>query len=332
MILQPGILALVSASIIITLLVLYAGWYGLRILLKWNIASGSELQLTLERRTYLIATILSYCLAFQIVSLFLFIYTADSLHVLFTGAMCAAGTLNVNPYGYPVLLLKIGNCLLAGVWLIVNHADTRGYDYPLIRFKYALLLALAPLIVLETFLQFRYFAGLTPDIITSCCGSLFSIDRASLSGDLAALPARPMEIAFYASMGMSILCGGYFYLKRKGGYLFAAASAGTLVVAVASLVSFICLYFYQLPTHHCPFCILQKEYGHVGYVLYAALFGGGVAGLGVGALMPFRRRGSMVRIIPPLQRRLTATTVLLYLLFTLIVTWRILTTSFRLGG
>ena len=31
--------------------------------------------------------------------------------------MCADGTLGVNGYGYPVLILKIINCLLAGVWL-----------------------------------------------------------------------------------------------------------------------------------------------------------------------------------------------------------------------
>jgi hypothetical protein len=81
-------------------MVLLAGAVGVRILISWNIKSGSELQLGLERQTYLVSTILSYTFVFQILSLFLYIYTADNLHNLFVGAMCAAGTLNVNEYGY----------------------------------------------------------------------------------------------------------------------------------------------------------------------------------------------------------------------------------------
>jgi hypothetical protein len=331
MILHPAILSLLVGSLVTTLLVMYAGWYGSRIITKWDIRSGSEIQLNLERRTYLISTILAYTLVFQMSSLFLFTYTADNLHGMFTGAMCAAGTLNADPYGYPLLLMKIVNFLLAGVWLIINHADTKGYDYPLIKVKYTLLLVLAPLVLVETLLQFRYFAGLQADLITSCCGSLFSTDTATITGDLAGLPARPMMLAFYAGMGVTALCGGYFYLKGRGGYPFAAASCLTFAISAASLVSFICLYFYELPTHHCPFCILQREYGHVGYLLYATLVGGGVAGMGTATLIPFRNRSSMAHVIPPLQRRLTAVTLVCYLLFTLIVSYRMIFTSFRLG-
>jgi hypothetical protein len=37
------------------------------------------------------------------------------------------------------------------------------------------------------------------------------------------------------------------------------------------------------------------------------------------------------RVIPAIQRRLALITMALYLLFTLIVSWRMLTTSFTLG-
>jgi len=127
MIQHPAILALSIAALLTCFMLTYAAWYGTRILEKWDLHSGSELQLDLERRTYLISVILSYTLLFQILSLFLYIFTADNLHSQFTGAMCAAGSLGVNGYGYPVLILKIVNCLLAGVWLIINHVDTRGH-------------------------------------------------------------------------------------------------------------------------------------------------------------------------------------------------------------
>jgi hypothetical protein len=330
MIQHPAILALSIASLLTCCMLVYAAWYGTRILEKWDLHSGSELQLDLERRTYLISVILSYTLVFQILSLFLYIFTADNLHSQFTGAMCAAGSLGVNSYGYPVLILKIVNCLLAGVWLIINHVDTRGYDYPLIKTKYGLLNILAPLILLEAVLQFAYFLNLKADVITSCCGSLFSTDKHSIAGEIAGLPNGPMQLAFFGMMLATVAAGVLFYVKGKGGYLFSFLSSLTFVVAAASLVSFICLYFYELPSHHCPFCILQKEYGYVGYALYATLLGGGVCGLGVGALMPFISHPSLSRVIPLIQRRLALVTLALYLLFTLIVSCQMLFTSFRL--
>ena len=97
-------------------------------------------------------------------------------------------------------------------------------------------------------------------------------------------------------------------------------------------MSFISLYCYELPSRHCPFDILQQEYGYIGYPLYVPLFGATVAALGVGALTPFRNRGSMARFLPALTRRFTAIALALYLLFTLIVSYKIVFSSFRLGG
>jgi hypothetical protein len=330
-ILHPAALALLLIALLVSAMGIYAGYYGMRILGRWDPASGSEGQLELERRTYLISTIMSYILSFELMSLFLFIYTADDIHTLFTGAMCAAGTLAVNSFGYPALLLKIVNFLLAGVWLIVNYTDNRGYDYPLIRIKYELLNLVVPLLMLEGVLLFAYFAGVKPDIITSCCGSLFSHESTSFSGDLAALPNLPMQIIFFAGMGVTAVSGLLFYFRGRGGYLFSVAATVTFLLAAASVVSFICLYFYELPTHHCPFCLLQKEYGYVGYILYATLFGGAVAGIGTGVLMPFRQIGSLVRIIPAIQHRLTLITLLCYLLFTLITVWKMIFSALKLG-
>ncbi len=331
MILHPAALALLLTALLVSAMGIYAGYYGMRILARWDPASGSEGQLELERRTYLISTIMSYILSFELMSLFLFIYTAEDIHTLFTGAMCAAGTLAVNSFGYPALLLKIVNFLLAGVWLIVNHADNRGYDYPLIRVKYELLNVIVPLLVLESLLLFAYFAGVKPDIITSCCGSLFSHESSSFSGDLASLPHLPMQIAFFSCMAITAASGLFFYRRGRAGYLFSIAATVTFLIAAISVVSFICLYFYELPTHHCPFCLLQKEYGYIGYVLYATLFGGAVAGIGTGVLMPFRKVGSLTRIIPVIQRRLTLITLSCYLLFTLITVWKMMFSVLKLG-
>lgn len=331
MILHPLILALYVSSLLIAFMVLYAAYFGVRILRRWDLKNGSELQLSLERRTYLISTLLAYGFGAQLLSLFLFIYTADQLHTFFVGAMCAAGTLYVNPYGYPTLLLKMLNFLLAGLWLLLNFVDTRGYDYPLIRPKYALLLLIAPLIVVEGLLQTSYFLGLQPNIITSCCGTLFSTGNRSLAAEIVALPTRPMEIVFYATMALTFASGFLFYLKGRGGVLFALLSAATLVVSLLAILSFISLYFYELPTHHCPFCLLQREYGYVGYPLYLALFGAAISGIGTGLLVPFRKKESLAEVIPGFQKKLTLVSLVLWLIFLGIVTYAMVFTDFTLG-
>jgi hypothetical protein len=318
-------------SLLISGMGIYAGYFGMRIIGRWDPSSGTELQLDLERRTYLISTIMTYNLGFELMSFFLFIYIADELHPLFTGAMCAVGTLAVNSFGYPTLLLKIINFLLSGVWLIINYTDNSAYDYPLVRIKYELLNLIVPLLLLECVLLCAYFAGLKPDVITSCCGSLFSHESSSIGGDLASLPHKPMQIAFFSSIAITVASGLYFYMKGRAGYLFSVFAPITFLIAAASIVSFICLYIYELPSHHCPFCMLQKEYNHIGYILYACLFSGAVAGLGTGALMPFRKTGSLVSIIPVIQRRLVCVTLACYLLFAAIVVWEMSFSSLKLS-
>lgn len=332
MMLHPSILALFFSSLLISLMTLYAAGYGVVILRRWDITSGSELQLDLERRTYLISTIVSYFLAFQLVSLFLFIHTADSICHLFVGAMCAVGTLTVNPFGYPTLALKVVTFLLAGLWLILNRADNLGYDYPLIRAKYLLLLIAAPFVLAESVLQGLFFLKLVPDIITSCCGALFSQASRGLATELLALPSVPMKIAFYGSMLATLAAGAWFRLRGQGAYLFGLLSGVSFPVATAAVISFISLYIYEMPSHHCPFCLLQKEYGYVGYPLYALLLAATVTGLGVGLLHPFRRRASLVQLLPAVQRRLAGLALLCYLLFTILASWKILFSSFSLEG
>jgi len=332
MIFHPGILALLLGSILTTAMLCYAAYEGVRIIRNWDIKSGSERQLELERRTYLVSTVISYVLGFQLLSLFLFIYTADTISPLFIGAMCAAGSLKVNGFGYPALILKIVCFLLSGLWLIVNITDNKAHDYPLIRTKYWLLLFIAPFLIAETIVEGGYLLGLKPNIITSCCGTLFTADADTVVSDLLALPFALAEAAFFAGAPVTIALGMYVYLKMKGAYLFSIASLIYFLVSIVALISFISIYFYELPTHHCPFCILQAEYGYVGYVFYLALLVGAVTGMGTGIIMPFRKIESLQTVIPPIQKRLALISILSNLIFLLIAGYGILFSNLSMAA
>ncbi|EXI73893.1 MAG TPA: hypothetical protein PK440_12770 [Candidatus Accumulibacter phosphatis] len=304
MIFQPAIIALLLSSLLCIGLLLAAAPFAVDLIRHWDLGSGSERQLLRERRTYLLSTLLAFVFATQLLALLLFVFNADRMASLFVGAMCAVGTLQVNAFGFPALLAQILVFFLAAVWLVINHVDTRAPDYPLLRIKYVLLLCLLPVLLAAALLQWRYFLALKADVITSCCGSLFSDAAPGITADLAAAPPLPTMLAFYLSLA---LAGGGALLYRRwqrGGYLVALLSALAFAVTMAAVLAFISLYVYEHPHHHCPFCILKPEYGYQGYALYGPLFIGTAAGLGVGAVQAFASVPSLRSVVPAVAGRL----------------------------
>ncbi len=289
MIFHPAILALLLGSLLTVLMLCYSAYQGLLIIQNWDIKSGSEQQLNFEKKTYLISTIMAYAMGFEVLSLFLLIYTADSLSSLFVGAMCAAGSLNVNAYGYPTLMLKILNCLLAGLWLIVNYTDNKAYDYPLIKVKYRMLLIISPFLLVESLVQGAYLLQLKPDIITSCCSILFSRDNTTVITSLFIPPVQAAGPVFLVSFFITLIIGLGVVLTEKGAIAFAVASFFHFLISIVALISFVSIYIYELPTHHCPFCILHQEYHFIGYALYTTILVGTIAGIGAGIIQPFRK-------------------------------------------
>jgi hypothetical protein len=332
MLITPAIVALQLIALSVTGTVLLASGFAWWILRRWDIRSGSELQLRLERRTYLVSTLLGFALGAELLSLLLFVHTAESLSGQFVGAMCATGVLNVNAFGFPTLLLKIAVFFLAALWLLLNRVDNRGYDYPLVRVKYGLLLAIAPFAVLEGAAQTAYFLGLAPEVITSCCGSLFGAAGRGVAAELAGLPPGPTLALFHGMGGMILVVGLAFWRRLQLGPLFAATCLAGFGAAIAAIIAFLSLYVYENPNHHCPFCLFKAGYDYVGYALYPPLFAAAAAGLGAGCIAPFRHIVSLRAVIPGEVRRLTGLALLGFGLFHGLATWLILRSNLILLG
>jgi len=331
---HPGIIALFLGSGVVVLMLLYISLLSVRVLRYWDIRSSSELQLSLERKTYLTSTIMNYILGYQIVSALLFIYTVDSLHTEFVGAMCATGVLNANPVGWYVLYLKVLNLIVSGLWIGINMLDQQSPDYPLTRLKSALILILLPLISLEAYLEVRYFLGLNPAVITSCCGSLFSAQGKGLASSLSAIPVKKAETGFALVWALFFISGplSLKYNISSLKYVFSITSVLAFLVSLASVVSFISLYFYELPTHHCPFDILQADFHYVGYPLYISLFLCTITSMLTGLYEALRRKVGQKDVVDRLQRKMTLSGLLFGLLFLIISLWPMVFSSFTLQG
>ena len=117
-------------------------------------------------------------------------------------------------------------------------------------------------------------------------------------------------------LALTLGVGVYFFRRRKGAEAYAVLSALALPVSVIAVISFISPYIYELPTHHCPFCLLQKEYGYVGYPMYLSLLIAAVCGIGTGVIEEFSHKPSLKDAAPRVQRRLAAASVIAFAIFT----------------
>ncbi len=329
MILHPAVLSLLIGSIVVSFMVVGCSVLGIKIISRWDIQSSSAEQLALERKTYLISTIMSYVLGFEVLSGFLFIYTVDDIHTIFIGAMCATGSLNANPVGWYLLYTKIVVFFLAAGWIAVNLIDQQAEDYPLVKFKYKAILFLTPLLLLDTLFTYLYFIDIKPNVITSCCGALFSDASVGVAASLSSLPLFPMMAVFYVSallfLGNNLIC--LKAPKKSLNYMLACSSLIFFGVSIASVIAFISLYFYEIPTHHCPFDILQKGYYFIGYPIYLCLFGGVFFGFAAGALELGRQRTSLRLIIDKTQKKWIRYSIVLTLLFVALCSWGIVSSN-----
>ncbi len=334
MILNPGILTLLLGGLISFALMLYAAGLGIRILRSWDRQSSSEEQLNLERKTWLVSSLVNFALGYQVLSGLLFLYTIEDIHSLFVGAMCGTGSLNANPVGWAVLLVKVLLFFAAAIWVAINRLDQKTEETPLVRGKYLALLILTPAVGLDLYLQYSYFSGLRPAIITSCCGSLFGIGNDTVASDLAALPPQGTMVFFYVSLAIClvILLG---CLKSRAAFLRPLLFASTVVfffIALVSIISFISLYIYEMPSHHCPFDMLQGNYGYVGYPLYISLFTGTVFGMLPGLCQPLKKYSGLDQQIQRSEKNWLWLSLAGLLTFSLVSGWPILFGPFILLG
>jgi len=318
MIFQPAALALLLAASLNALLLAGSGVFALYLLKHWNSASGGERQIALERRTYLVSTLIGLSLLMGLPALALFVHNADAMAPFFTGAMCAVGSLKANDWGMPALLVMLAGFFVSAAWLVLNHLDSRGWDTPLIRAKYRLLLLLAPLALAQAFFLWLYYLKLNPEVITSCCGSLFGPDSGGVAAEMAALPMSIAMPLFFVGWLLTLAVGAVFIFRARFGRLFGVLAMLHFPLALAAIVAFIAPYIYEQPNHHCPFCLLQAEHGYAGWVLYLPLFLGAAAGIGAG-LADSVRAESLAAAAPRLAASLAKVAVIALAVFGLLV-------------
>ena len=266
------IIYLLSESTLFLLLAI-AFIVSVRILLKWDFESFNPIQFTLEKQTYLVSTITLFVFIMKFFLLIYFVFTIDALSLLIPGAMCGAGVITANEYGTPLLALKLLLLALLIFWFYLYSYDIHTKNHQYFKQKSWLFLAIFLFIIIELFLDFQYFSTIDTHLPVSCCSALFG----QLEG------ANPLPFGLNISLLLVLFYLLYFLviltLNLNYKFLYILSNILFLYIAYYSVVYFFGTYIYQLPTHKCPFCMLQSDYFYIGYILWASLFLGTFIGI-----------------------------------------------------
>lgn len=266
------IVFLLSEATLFTLLTV-AFVVSLKVLVKWDFESFTPFQYALERQAYLVSTIILFVFLMKFILVVYFIFSIDTLSLLLPGAMCGAGVIKANTYGSYLLILKLFILFLLTLWIYVHSYDMRTKNHQWFRQKSWLFSFIFVLIILELGLDFSYFSNIDTHMPVSCCSALF--------GQLEGANPLPFGLSVTLLLVLFYLLYILVLLTIKSSYTILYILTNILFVFISyyAVVYFFGTYIYQLPTHKCPFCMLQPEYYYVGYLLWGSLFMGTYIGL-----------------------------------------------------
>jgi hypothetical protein len=274
MILSAEVIAILILDFIFLFFSLIAFYLSIKIYFNWDINSTSTLQYKLEKQSSLAATIIKYIFIIKLPLFLFFIFTLDKISNVLTGAMCAAGVVDATVYGTYLFILKIVNIYIFGFWLMLHYIDIKDENLPFVKLKFKLFIFAFIVFIAEISLEFLMFSSIDVSKMVSCCGTLYSSSSTSVISNIFLIDTSVLLVIFYALFFVMFMA----YIK-KNRYIFGISNILFVIVSIISLISFFGTYIYELPTHHCPFCFLQKDYNYVGYLIYILLFLGTFYGI-----------------------------------------------------
>ena len=289
MLLTPEVLTINILNLLFLIFASIAFYYSVKIVLKYDFNATTTLQYNLEKQSYLVAIIIKFIFYIKVLLFIFFIFTLDNISNILPGAMCGAGVVNATEYGNYLLILKIINLYIFAYWLVLNSEDMKSEKQIYLKLKFKVYIFAYFLLMLEIGLESMMFFSIDTKSVVDCCGSIFSTTDGTYMAQLLNIDPAILLSSFYAVFAFIIIA---YIIKNR--YLFSLMNLLFAIVALVSLIAFFGTYIYELPTHHCPFCLLQKDYNYVGYFLYIFLFIGTFYGIVLG-LISFNKEDENVK-------------------------------------
>jgi len=261
---SPVIFIELFIELFLLIILLYASVQATFIIKNYKQDSISDIKSYVEKKSYLLGVLVPIALFVKILLVAFFTYGLDSLSEVVPGAMCVTGVLNTNEYGSFIIILKLIVLLLSSLWIVLNKQDLQSTQGAFFLKKMKLFLLLFFLLIFEFVIVILFLSNIDTQLPVSCCSTKI-IDQ------LNPLPFGINEISLLS------LFYGFYFLVLLSAYKQTRLVLGmsTLLFAYFSYYAvtyYFSSYIYEIPLHHCPYCMLQEEYYFFGYFLYASFF------------------------------------------------------------
>ena len=278
--LSPEVFVSLFVSFLLLIILLIAFFQTITILRNYIPNAVTQEQYKLEKKSYLVTTIIQISLFINIFLLAYFAYILNALSSIIPGAMCGAGVISSNVFGNTLIVLKICIIILSMIWLAVNKEDFIQKGHPYFKVKLYFFLFIFLLILVDFFIAVNFFSNLSTVEPVLCCANIYKNATNIMPFNL---KTSYIITLFYLTYIILVLL--LHYKKRV---LIAAFSLAYLYLAYLSITYFFSTYIYELPTHKCPYCILGADYYFIGYFIYSTLFIASFYAL-TSSLLPYKK-------------------------------------------
>jgi len=201
----------------------------------------------------------------KIILLPFFVYTLNELAYIIPGAMCGAGVIGANSYGEITLILKTIIIILILLWLSLNREDQKEKNNPYFKKKMWLFISIFVLISIELVLESLFFTHISTLSPVLCCSVIYTdeINTNPLPFNLSIIQVLVLFYTLFITIIISL------YLKKR--FILLPLSLFYAYISYFAITYFFSTYIYELPSHKCPFCMLQSDYNYIGYFIFSSL-------------------------------------------------------------
>lgn len=272
-VLIPEVVILLFIETLLLFFYLVVLKHAIAILRFFDINSNQPQQYELEKKSYFAATAIKVGLIIGFLQLPYLIFILDKLSYYLPGAMCAAGVVGANPFGTPLIMSHIIFLLVSAFWLAVHQLDLKSETLQYTRIKFGIYISLFVLFMLKYALLLIYLNNLDPQQAVACCSLLYGSGQ---FGDTSIQKVQPwmLSTAFVTLFLLTL-----FVTFKRWSFAAIVANIIMLMFSIYAVTHLFSPYVYELPTHHCPYCLFQPEYLYVGYLLFALLLTAAFTGI-----------------------------------------------------
>lgn len=231
---------------------------GWRAANKWKMHKTGKVQDHTEKAAYLVIVFLCLGFSIRLFMIPLWFLTLQSLIPHVPGAMCMTGLHLLDiPISIYATILKFFIPLAYIYWLILNSVDRRIESQPFMTKKLRIVVLLAGLMILESFLDIHFLLSVKPKVV-HCCTSIFDASR---FGVIKAIRHGTMVWAFlfYSFFALMIVT---FIVRFKSEKIMKIISAASSIMAmiffVLMLHTKVSPLVLETPYHQCIFCLWQN--------------------------------------------------------------------------